>query len=93
MLERLRRSRKRSKTQAERIAPDGWSAVATAPNEMMAGMMEGALESEGVPYMDKKLGLDFPTSPTNMHAIIVPSQFEEKARSILEGICDLDDEG
>lgn len=67
----------------------GWVKVATAPNQHVAGMMDGALRDRGIPVLDKKIGLDFPTSPSNQHAIMVPEDRVEEARELLEGIWDI----
>lgn len=68
----------------------GWARVAIAPDAMVAGMFEGALENEGIPFVEKKLGLDFPTSPSNQREILVPVEQEEQARNLLEGMWDFE---
>ncbi|MBU4194263.1 MAG: hypothetical protein KKE43_03430 [Actinobacteria bacterium] len=66
-----------------------WVRVTIAPNQMVAGMLVGALESEGIPVLSKKIGLDFPTSPSNQQLILVPAGREEEAKHLLEGIWDI----
>lgn len=73
-------------------ARDGWVRIAIAPNQVVAGMIEGALESEDIPFLDKKLGLDFPTSPSNMHEVLVPQEHRQRARDLLQGMFDLGEE-
>jgi len=52
-------------------------------------MFAGALESEGIPVLTKKTGLDFPTSPSNQHSVLVPPDREQEAKQLLEGIWDI----
>lgn len=85
-----RRSSGRSRRRREGMATYGdWVRVAIAPNEMVTGMLVGALESEGIPVLSKKIGLDFPTSPSNQQLILVPAGREEEAKHLLEGIWDI----
>jgi hypothetical protein len=54
---------------------------------MMAGLLEGALDEEGIPYLEKNPGLgNIYTSESNQRQIIVPRDCEERAREVLEGI-------
>ena len=85
-----RRSSGRSRRRRDRMATYGdWVRVTIAPNQMVAGMLVGALESEGIPVLSKKIGLDFPTSPSNQQLILVPAGREEEAKHLLEGIWDI----
>lgn len=68
----------------------GWVRVAIAPNAFVAGFLEGALRSEDIPVLLKKMGLgDFPTSPGNQRAVMVPGEREQEARRLLSGIWDI----
>ena len=85
-----RRSSWPSKKRRDRTATYGdWVRVAIAPNQVVAGMLEGALEYEGIPVLSKKIGLDFPTSPSNQQSILVPAGREKEAKHLLEGIWDI----
>lgn len=68
---------------------DGWVRVTVEPNQMMAGMLCGALDSEGIPHYEKKVGFDFPTMPTNQVAIMVPEEYQERATELLSGISEI----
>ncbi len=80
-----RRRRKRAATYGE------WVRVAIAPNQVVAGMFAGALESEGIPVLTKKIGLDFPTSPSNQQSVLVPPDREMEAKELLEGMWDINE--
>lgn len=92
MLKRWRKSKKQSKKRPENSPSEKWIRVAIAPNQVVAGMMEGALESENIPFFEKKIGLDFPTSPSNQREILVPESFRERACSIVEVIWSPEDQ-
>jgi len=63
--------------------------VTIAPDAMIAGMLAGALDSEGIPHFEKKLGFDMPTVPTNQTAIMVPGRYLERATELLSGITEI----
>lgn len=65
--------------------------VAVAPNEIVAGMLGSALKSAGIPFFEKKTGLDdFPLSPANQRAIFVPAGRREEALELLGELWDIE---
>jgi hypothetical protein len=66
-----------------------WIRIATAPNEVVAGMLEGALKDKGIPVMEKKMSLDYVAGMAGMRGILVPVDREEEARSLLSEIWDM----
>lgn len=90
MSRRRRGSSGRSRKRRDRLATYGdWVRVTIAPNQVVGGMLEGALRAEGIPVLSKKIGLDFPTSPSNQCSILVPADRKEEARRLLESIWDI----
>jgi len=61
---------------------------------MMAGLLEGALDEEGIPYLEKNPGLgNIYTWETKRRQIIVPRYCEERAREVPDGICQEEETG
>ena len=76
-----------SPTRPDEPRETDWVRVVTAPNRMMAGLLEGALEEEGIPFYASTPGLQsIFTSAGNQQNILVPVEYEERARELLEGI-------
>lgn len=83
----LKRWLERSKTRPEERPEAGWVRIVTAPNRIVAGMLEGALEEQGIPFYERYTGLQsIYTSATNQRQILVPAAEEEQAREIVDGI-------
>lgn len=82
------RSKERS-TKPPDVGRIEWVRVTVAPNQVAAGMLAGALDSEGIPHFEKKLGFDFPMMPSNQTAIMVPSEHLERATELLSTISDI----
>lgn len=84
---RQKGSRRPSRKRRESLASYGeWAKVTVAPNQVVAGMLEGALTDRGIPVLNKKLGLDFPTCPSNQRVIMVPRERLEEAEELIEEI-------
>lgn len=77
--------RKRPKGPA---GPEGWVEVAVAPNQMLAGMLEGALKEKSIPVIVDRPGASAVTGSGGVHAILVPADREAEARSLLADIWD-----
>ena len=87
-----RKSKERSRRPPEEKGLDEgvrWVRVTIAPGQVAAGMLVGALDSEGIPHFEKKLGFDFPTMPSNQVAIMVPEDMLERASELLSSISDI----
>lgn len=88
----MRRPWKRSKEPSTGPPEAGrteWVRITIAPNRMVAGMLAGALDSEGIPHFEKKLGFDMPTVPSNQTAIMVPLEHKERATQVLSSISEI----
>ncbi|MHB8895514.1 MAG: putative signal transducing protein [Candidatus Geothermincolia bacterium] len=66
-----------------------WVRVTIAPGQVAAGMLVGALDSEGIPHFEKKLGFDFPMMASNQVSIMVPEEYVDRATELLGGISDI----
>jgi hypothetical protein len=65
--------------------PDELVPIAVAPNELVAALWQGVLESEGIPVLVKVLGLGtayWSTLPVE-HALYVRAGDAERARTLL----------
>jgi hypothetical protein len=69
----------------------GWEEVATAPNQIAAGMLESALKAEGIPVMMNRPMLFPYLGSGGIHGVMVPAQHAEEARVILREIWDIGD--
>lgn len=70
---------------------DRWEKVAVVPNEIVAGMLGAALKSSGIPFYEKKTGLDdFPLSPANQRALFVPAERRDEALELLGELWDIE---
>ena len=78
--------RKRPKGPA---VPEGWVEIAAAPNQMLAGMLEGALKEKGIPVIVDRPGAFAYTGSAGVHGILVPTDREEEARGLLSEIWDV----
>lgn len=87
MKKRRERSNRSLKKRLEgELVYDGWVQVAVAPNEMVAGMLESILRSEGIPSIQKKLTLDYVAGVAGMRGILVEPDREKEARELLEQV-------
>jgi len=68
----------------EGARPRGWVDVATAPNAMIASVLEGVLKSAGIPVMVQKPSIFVYTGAGGTHSVLVPVENEEEARQALE---------
>lgn len=84
------RSRKRPEQAA---VPAGWVEVATAPDLMSAGMLEGMLRAEDIPVMLNRPGVFPLLGSGGVHGVMVPEDRAADARKLLEGVWDLKEEG
>jgi hypothetical protein len=71
------------------IVPEGWVEVAVAPNQMLAGMLEGALKEKNIPVIINRPGASAVTGSAGVHGVLVPIEREEEARSLLAEIWDV----
>jgi len=69
--------------------PEGWVEVAVAPNQMLAGMLEGALKDRSIPVIVNRPGASSVTGSAGVHGILVPADREGEARSLLADIWDV----
>ena len=81
--------RKRPKGPA---VPDGWTEIAVAPNQMLAGMLEGALKEKDIPVIVNRPGASAVIGSAGVHGILVPVDREEEGRSLLAEIWDVVEE-
>ncbi|MCJ7653659.1 MAG: DUF2007 domain-containing protein [Actinobacteria bacterium] len=72
--------------------PGGWVEVAVAPNQMVAGMLEGAVKDIRIPVIVDRPGAFAYTGSGGVHGILVPGDREEEARSLLAEIWDVTEE-
>lgn len=70
--------------------PREWAEVATAPNQIAAGMLESAVRAEGIPVMLRRPGASAYTGIGGQHGVLVPEERAEEARAILNEIWDID---
>lgn len=66
--------------------PRGWVQVATAPDQISAGMLEGVLKNEGIPVIVQRPAFYAYTGIGGVHAILVPEDREKEARAMLEQV-------
>ncbi|GEM_PF-892638 len=71
--------------------PEGWVEVATAPNQIAAGMLESALKAEVIPVIINRPWTFAITGGGGIHGIMVPEDRAEEAREILRDIWDVDE--
>ncbi len=64
--------------------------IAVAPNELLAALWRGALESEGIPVLVKVLGLGaaYWSTLAAEHALYVRARDAARAVAILESLAD-----
>jgi hypothetical protein len=69
--------------------PFEWVEVASAPDRIAAGMLEGALKEEGIPViLQGPLSVAY-LGVAGVHSVYVPEECAEKAREILREIWDV----
>lgn len=68
--------------------PEGWSEVAVVQDSLAAGMLESALKAEGIPVMVQKPPVFSYTGSVGYHGLLVPADFEERARELLDAMED-----
>ena len=89
------RSPKRSERQnlfETRNVPEGWVEVATAPDQIAAGMLESALKGAGIPVMMNRPGAFAYLGVGGIHGVMVPEGRAEEAREILRDIWDVQEQ-
>lgn len=69
--------------------PEGWVEIAVAPNQVLAGMLEGALKEKSIPVIVNRPGASAVMGSAGVHGILVPVDREEEARSLLADIWDV----
>ena len=80
------RSKKHRKGYA---TPRGWVEVASAPDQISAGMLEGALKEEGIPVILNRPPTFAYLGIGGIHGVMVPEDCVEAARDILREIWDI----
>lgn len=80
-------SRKRRKGPG---VPRGWVEVASAPNQIAAGMLEAVLKEGGIPVILLKPGAFVYTGVGGVHGVMVPAERAGEARGILKDIWDIE---
>jgi hypothetical protein len=68
--------------------PSDWVEVATAPNRIAAGMLEGALKKEDIPVILQGPLTTAYLGIAGVHRVFVPRDREQEARAILADIWD-----
>jgi hypothetical protein len=63
--------------------------IAVAPNQILAGMLEGALKEKSIPVIVNRPGASAVMGSAGVHGILVPTDREEEARSLLADIWDV----
>lgn len=69
--------------------PRGWVEVATAPDQIAAGMLKSAVEAGGIPVMLRRPGAFVFTGIGGQHGVMVPEERAAEAREILREIWDI----
>jgi len=69
--------------------PCGWVEVASAPNQIAAGMLEGALKETGIPVIMNRLFVFPYFGIGGIHGVIVPEDRADEAREILKEIWEI----
>ncbi len=82
-----KRSRRRFSLKTSDV-PRGWVEVATASNQMAAGMLESAVRAQGIPVMLRRPPLSVFLGSGGQHGVIVPEEHAGEAREILKEIWD-----
>lgn len=70
--------------------PQGWVEVASAPDQIAAGMLESAVRAESIPVILRRPGAFAYTGIGGQHGVMVPEERAEEARAILRDIWDID---
>lgn len=86
------RSKKRPKSKGYAV-PRGWVEVASAPNQIAAGMLEGLLKAEGIPVILNRPPTFAYLGVGGVHGVMVPSEREQEARELLSRMWDLGNDG
>jgi hypothetical protein len=81
-----RRSKKRLKGYG---VPRGWVEVASAPDQIAAGMLEGALKEAGIPVILNRPPTFAYLGIGGVHGVMVPEDCLAQARDILREIWDI----
>ena len=71
--------------------PTGWVEVATAPNQVAAGMLEGALKEAEIPVILNRPATFAYLGIGGMHGVMVPGEHVEAAKEILREIWDIEE--
>lgn len=71
--------------------PKGWVEVASAPNQIAAGMLEGALKEAGIPVILNRPAVFAYLGIGGVHGVMVPEEHAEEARDILREIWDIEE--
>lgn len=72
--------------------PRGWVRIASAPDRMAAGMVEGLLKGADIPVIMQRPAVFPYMGAGGEHVILVPADREQEAREVLEGIWPLEEE-
>jgi Putative prokaryotic signal transducing protein len=70
--------------------PRGWVVVASAPDQIAAGMLQSAVEGAGIPVMLLRPGAFAYTGIGGQHGVMVPQERAAEARDILREIWDIE---
>jgi hypothetical protein len=81
-----RRSKKRHKGSG---VPGGWVEVAQAPNQVAAGMLEGALKEVEIPVILNRPPTFAFLGIGGIHGVMVPAERADEARGILKEIWEI----
>jgi hypothetical protein len=69
--------------------PQGWVEVATAPDQIAAGMLESVVKAEGIPVMLRRPAIFPYLGIGGQHGVLVPAEHADEAREILKDIWDI----
>lgn len=72
--------------------PVGWIEVASAPDQIAAGMLESALKAEEIPVIMRRPGAFPYLGIGGQHGVLVPAEHADEAREILKDIWDVPDQ-
>jgi hypothetical protein len=71
--------------------PKGWVEVASAPNQIAAGMLEGALKEADIPVILNRPPVFAYLGIGGVHGVMVPEDCADAARDILREIWDIEE--